>query len=690
MKLDTSNNNTPIALTSGDTFTVAIKSADGLTTLGTYSYTVGGAATQNGITYTTTGANAGTWSLAVPASAGLAQPSGTSVNGNTYNVDISTTAGVLTRSDISTGELIIVKPVTITSVPEGASSNVLNKTEATDGTTVNLSLVGTGAVAGEVLKIMWDGQPVLVTLTAADIAAGTVAALIPASVLQAATPANTSETLQVSVSLLASASSASAISTSTNTAVNVNFIAPTSPTINNTLWAASGAGSLSDLSGIGEAKYAIDAATHQTTGTTDYALYVSEAYANGTVVRVQLPQAGTGIITPVAGDSLVITWGSQTYVVPTTITTADINAKYVDVTIPYSVISTQPFGAVNVTAQIQVTATGNLSAASPVVALNWAYDMPAALISGTGGFAINGVSAGALDGYSVANAGDVNGDGYDDIIIGSPLNAGTASPRAGKAWVVFGNSTNSFSNFDLSNINAGSGGFAINGGIANAWYGWSVAGAGDIILMDSSFLSQELEQVKPRNPEHLATVQNITDQASRASQILQGIRNFIKPGKTHMTTVALPEVIQSVQAMLKPLLRSHDVKIQVSCHSEHPTIRGDVAQLSQVFLNLLKNSFEARNPSKPLMVSITIEQKEESQEVVIEDDGIGMSDEQLAMCGMPFFTTKSGGMGIGLAISRRIVEHHGGTFAVSRPASGHGLRTTLSFPNSEGQWVAKR
>ena len=210
------------------------------------------------------------------------------------------------------------------------------------------------------------------------------------------------------------------------------------------------------------------------------------------------------------------------------------------------------------------------------------------------------------------------------------------------------------------------------------------------ILMDSSFLSQELEQVKPRNPEHLATVQNITDQASRASQILQGIRNFIKPGKTHMTTVALPEVIQSVQAMLKPLLRSHDVKIQVSCHSEHPTIRGDVAQLSQVFLNLLKNSFEARNPSKPLMVSITIEQKEESQEVVIEDDGIGMSDEQLAMCGMPFFTTKSGGMGIGLAISRRIVEHHGGTFAVSRPASGHGLRTTLSFPNSEGQWVAKR
>jgi len=210
------------------------------------------------------------------------------------------------------------------------------------------------------------------------------------------------------------------------------------------------------------------------------------------------------------------------------------------------------------------------------------------------------------------------------------------------------------------------------------------------ILMDSSFLSQELEQVKPRNPEHLATVQNITDQASRASQILQGIRNFIKPGKTHMTTVALPEVIQSVQAMLKPLLRSHDVKIQVSCHSEHPTIRGDVAQLSQVFLNLLKNSFEARNPSKPLTVSITIEQKEESQEVVIEDDGIGMSDEQLAMCGMPFFTTKSGGMGIGLAISRRIVEHHGGTFAVSRPASGHGLRTTLSFPNSEGQWVAKR
>ena len=89
---------------------------------------------------------------------------------------------------------------------------------------------------------------------------------------------------------------AATLSQSDAVTVAVNMIVPTAPTINNTLWAASGAGALSDLSGISEAKYAANSTTHLTTGTADNALYVSETWDNGTVIRVQLPQAGTGII----------------------------------------------------------------------------------------------------------------------------------------------------------------------------------------------------------------------------------------------------------------------------------------------------------------------------------------------------------------------------------------------------------
>ena len=104
---------------------------------------------------------------------------------------------------------------------------------------------------------------------------------------------------------------------------------PTAPTINNTLWAASGAGALSDLSGISEAKYAANSTTHLTTGTADNALYVSETWNNGTLIRVQLPQAGTGIIPPVAGDTVTIQWGSQSYDVPVDRKSTRLNSSHI-------------------------------------------------------------------------------------------------------------------------------------------------------------------------------------------------------------------------------------------------------------------------------------------------------------------------------------------------------------------------
>ena len=145
MKLDAANNNTPIALGTGDSFTVALKSADGTTTLGTYSYTVGGSSNPSALSYNTT---TGGWTLNVPAAPGLSAPTGSTPK--VYNVDVSTTTTAnVTRSDISSSELTIVAPPSVTAIDEAwtagpGTNTILNVKEASDGTVVRVSLAGTG------------------------------------------------------------------------------------------------------------------------------------------------------------------------------------------------------------------------------------------------------------------------------------------------------------------------------------------------------------------------------------------------------------------------------------------------------------------------------------------------------------------------------------------------------------------
>jgi hypothetical protein len=100
-----------------------------------------------------------------------------------------------------------------------------------------------------------------------------------------------------------------------------------------------------------------------------------------------------------------------------------------------------------------------------------------AIAAGTGGFVINGVSAGDNSGYSVSSAGDVNGDGFDDLIVGANRDDPNGS-NSGASFVVFGKTDRSA--VELSDVEAGTGGFVINGVSANDRSGRSVSSAGDV------------------------------------------------------------------------------------------------------------------------------------------------------------------------------------------------------------------
>src|SRR6476469_6635404 len=99
--------------------------------------------------------------------------------------------------------------------------------------------------------------------------------------------------------------------------------------------------------------------------------------------------------------------------------------------------------------------------------------------NGSNGFALNGIAERDNSGESVSSAGDVNGDGFDDLIIGAASAAPNGINAAGQSYVVFGSNSGFGASFNLSTLD-GSNGFAINGIAEGDFSGFSVSSAGDI------------------------------------------------------------------------------------------------------------------------------------------------------------------------------------------------------------------
>ena len=122
-----------------------------------------------------------------------------------------------------------------------------------------------------------------------------------------------------------------------------------------------------------------------------------------------------------------------------------------------------------------------------------------------------------------------------------------------------------------------------------------------------------------------------------------------------------------------------------------PEVLGDRAQLTQVFLNLVRNAVESLGGHGELTVSTRIEtryhvrrrsQRNQFLSVVVMDDGPGVPEDVQSHLFSPFFTTKARGTGLGLAVCHRIVAEHGGIIA-HEPRPGRGARFVVTLPVSE-------
>jgi C4-dicarboxylate-specific signal transduction histidine kinase len=194
------------------------------------------------------------------------------------------------------------------------------------------------------------------------------------------------------------------------------------------------------------------------------------------------------------------------------------------------------------------------------------------------------------------------------------------------------------------------------------------------ILINSQAASRFLSG-QPHNLARVGDCLNaIAADDERAGEVIQRLRGLLKKGKSQASLVYLDEVVSDALRLVSndPLLRQVSVKFEPL--PGLPPVLGDRIQLYQVVLNLIVNGLEAtaeRPPDNRRVLVRTAESEGGRVQLTVEDSGKGIAESDLARVFEPIYTTKQEGLGMGLSISRTIVQAHGGRiWAENR--EGHG------------------
>jgi len=184
----------------------------------------------------------------------------------------------------------------------------------------------------------------------------------------------------------------------------------------------------------------------------------------------------------------------------------------------------------------------------------------------------------------------------------------------------------------------------------------------------------------PNLEEVSAAISRVVTEGRRAGAIVTRIRTFLKKAPAHRDVLHMGEIIEEAAQLVERELAKDSIFLSIGAKTDLPPIRGDRIQLQQVLVNLLINAAQAMTDHDgPRNIAIGADRTEDGGiAVTVTDTGAGIGPDDLARLFQPFFTTKQGGMGMGLAICRTTVEGHGGQMtAESAPGRGATFRLTL-------------
>jgi signal transduction histidine kinase len=182
-------------------------------------------------------------------------------------------------------------------------------------------------------------------------------------------------------------------------------------------------------------------------------------------------------------------------------------------------------------------------------------------------------------------------------------------------------------------------------------------------------------------PRVMEVLQHIAEEALRAGNIIHRLKDMVRVQESHWMESDLNALIRDVEQLASVDARLHDVLLSFQLAPDLPTILADGVQVQQVVLNLIRNGIDAVEEGGGGGGEVVVRTERVGPKAVgvsVEDNGSGLSPDQEEKLFQPFFTTKSGGMGMGLSISKSIATAHRGRISFSRnPSRGMTFRLTL-------------
>ena len=173
------------------------------------------------------------------------------------------------------------------------------------------------------------------------------------------------------------------------------------------------------------------------------------------------------------------------------------------------------------------------------------------------------------------------------------------------------------------------------------------------------------------------------DQAMRAGQIIRRLRDFVARGEGEQRVESITKLVEEASALALVGVKDRGIRVQFQFNPEIDRVLADRVQVQQVLLNLILNAMDAMETSQTRDLVISISPADGDQvKISVADTGSGIAPEIAEQLFQPFITTKRQGMGIGLSISRAIVEAHSGQIWVEpNPAGGTIFHFTLTVVN---------
>jgi two-component system sensor histidine kinase DctS len=182
-------------------------------------------------------------------------------------------------------------------------------------------------------------------------------------------------------------------------------------------------------------------------------------------------------------------------------------------------------------------------------------------------------------------------------------------------------------------------------------------------------------------PEETAdTMQRLATEAERAGAVVRKMRGFVRSEEGHLQAIGVDELFSDVLRLTRAEAAQYDVEVSAIGADDLPKVLADTIQIEQVLLNLVRNAIEAiaaADARERRVVLSAVHSDDAMIEIQVRDTGPGLSAASAEKVFEPFYTTKNEGIGIGLALSRSIVDAHGGRLWADASSPGAVFRLTL-------------